>query len=144
MGIAEEGQSREVVSTWVSSLASNRSDAELLELLGLGVASLYAAAAKTLTPVTLAAILDRVAAHARTRFPSFARLEVGPAGLELQPLRASLTPPPREETIACTEFVLTEFLGVLGALTAEILTPRLHAALAHAASRARSDRGLER
>ncbi|WP_129575938.1 MULTISPECIES: hypothetical protein [Sorangium] len=95
--------------------------------------ALWRRAHVTLGEVTLGAIVDRVLYYASERYPVLSSLEVNSAGLycvELQVLAGGL---PRDELAEGLRFILVEFLTVLGNLTAEILTPALHAELSKVA-----------
>ena len=91
---------------------------------------LWARTTTTLGDVTLTAIAERVLYNAAQAFPLFASLKVEPSvGVPFRELRERLGSVPDAELIAGSRFVLVQFLTVLGNLTAEILTPELHAAL---------------
>jgi hypothetical protein len=82
----------------------------------------------TLGEVTLAAIAERVLHNASEKHPLLWSLKVEPAsGIQCRELReriGSVQTAELKEAIRC---VLVELLTVLGNLTAEILTPELHA-----------------
>jgi hypothetical protein len=88
----------------------------------------------TLGEVTLTAIAERVLHNASEHFPFVCQL-TGEAsgGGQFRDLDAQAGAVDGAELIAGIRFVLTEFLTVLGNLTAEILTPVLHAALSNVA-----------
>jgi hypothetical protein len=90
----------------------------------------------TLGEVTLTAILDRVLYTAAERFPLLSSLEVDTNGLKSDRLRAGAPGSNRDELAKGIRFVLVEFLTVLGNLTAEVLTPALHAELKNVAAAA--------
>jgi hypothetical protein len=80
--------------------------------------------------ITLTAIAERVVFNAAEKFPSFAALKVDPAeGIGCQELGEQAASVRATELFQGTRFVLIEFLSVLGSLTAQILTPELHATL---------------
>ena len=80
----------------------------------------------TLGDVTLTAIVDRVLHLAGEQFPALGSVALSEAGLSWREPPAGADPARLAEGI---RFVLVEFLTVLGNLTAEILTPALHAEL---------------
>ncbi len=88
----------------------------------------------TLGEVTLAAMLDRVLCTAAEQFPFLASVEVHATGLGCGALREGANALPRDQLIAAIRFVLVEILTVIGSLTAEILSPALHAALSRVPS----------
>ncbi|MGA9523514.1 MAG: hypothetical protein WBV82_18775 [Myxococcaceae bacterium] len=91
--------------------------------------SLWRRAHQPLGEVTLAAIVDRVLYTAAEQYPILAPLKIDANGLRWQELRERAANMHDEQLTDAIRFVLVEFLTVLGNLTAEILTPSLHAAL---------------
>jgi hypothetical protein len=83
----------------------------------------------TLGEVTLGAILDRVLYTATERFSFLGSLELKDGRVDFDELRKSTGAVAPGELASATRFVVLEFLTVLGHLTAEILTPALHAEL---------------
>jgi hypothetical protein len=118
------------VDTWLERSSSNLSAERRLQLFEKALGALWACTRTTLGEVTLAAIVGRVLHNAGERFPIFSSLSVDPDGgvhgPELPERARVANDPELEEGI---RFVLVEFLSVLGNLTAEILTPELHAEL---------------
>jgi hypothetical protein len=132
--MAEEFDHGARVAAWLKPRSGSRSGPELLDLLDTALAEIGRTAANTLSEVTLLAVLERVAVHAREEFPAFEALDVDERGLTTARLRSLDPPPSRKDAADLTRYVLTEFLSVLGNLTAEILSPRLHAALSRVAT----------
>jgi hypothetical protein len=89
----------------------------------------------TLGEVTLTAIVERVLHTAKEQFPFLGSTAVDASGLRCQELR-SQAGLPENRVSAALGFVLVEFLIVLGNLTAQILTPALHAELSKEPARA--------
>ncbi len=88
----------------------------------------------TLGEVTLTAIAGRVLHNASEQFPLFSSLKVErPTGLHFGALRERIRAGDDSGLREGSRFVLVEFLTVLGNLTAEILTPELHAELSKVA-----------
>ena len=117
------------VDAWLRR-SSDRSPELRLQLFEAALGAIWDCTKTTLGEVTLGAIVDRVIHNTGERFPVFSLLKVAPEGgiqcAELRERACLLDGPEIEEGI---RFVLVEFLTVLGNLTAEILTPELHAAL---------------
>lgn len=88
-------------------------------------------ARQTLGDVTLYAVVDRVLYVAAERHPVCAGLALAADGLRVDAFREHARTAPEAELAAGVRFVLVEFLTVLGSLTAEILSPALHAELAN-------------
>ena len=105
-----------------------------LQLFEAAMGALWARTTTTLGEVTLTAIADRVLHNASEKFPHFSSLKIeSPGGFQFGEFRERITSIPASELSAGIRFVLVEFLTVLGNLTAEILTPELHAELSHIA-----------
>ncbi len=109
----------------VSDLSSQQLVLALEEACG----ALWQRALVTLGEVTMGALFERVLSTAAEQFPFLASLEVHADGLRGDALRESARSLPQGPLLAAIRFVLLEFLTVVGNLTAEILSPALHAAL---------------
>jgi hypothetical protein len=105
----------------------------VLQLFETALGALWRRAQVTLGDVTLTAIVDRVLYNAAEKFPLFSSLKVEPSGVRCQELRERAPSLRDSELREGIRFVLVEFLTVLGNLTAEILTPELHANLSKVA-----------
>ena len=128
------------VDAWLK--AANRGPTELLEAFERALNALWGRTVLSLGEITLTAILERVLYTASERYPVLALLELGSDGIDLTKLRAKEIRAD-DQLDEAVRFVLIEFLTVLGNLTAEILTPALHAellALAAAAQPETSER----
>jgi hypothetical protein len=117
------------VTTWLQQAAQGCSVESLIQAFEHMFAALWQRSFVTLGEVTLTAIVERVLHRATQQYPMLASLEVDRAGLHCRDLssRAALR---LDQVSAAIRFVLTEFLTVIGNLTAQILTPALHAELA--------------
>ena len=102
----EETDHEAAVDAWMQGAAQGRSVGEALDAFELAFGRLWARAHVTLGDVTL-----------------------GDAGLSCSALRERSSELPLDELSAGLRFVLLELLTVLGSLTAEILSPALHAEL---------------
>ncbi len=105
----------------------------LLRAFEQAFAALWLRADRTLGEVTLTAIVERVLSRAADRHPVLSPLEVAAAGLRCDGLLARAGSLHHERLADGIRFVLVEFLTVVGNLTADILTPALHAELSKAA-----------
>jgi hypothetical protein len=126
------------VDTWLETAASQPT-AQLLDLFERAVAAIWRRAQRALGEVTLTAIADRVLHVSRERHPLLSRVEVERGVVRADALRAG--GPTRDEVLAAMRFLLVEWLTVLGSLTAEILTPALHAELATVTPASADDHG---
>lgn len=131
------------VRSWFSQAAA----ASTLEIFLMDFEQAFAAvwrrAHVTLGNVTLSAILDRVIHNASERCSMLSLLTVDETGLRCQALAESAPGLEQEQVEQGLQLVLVEFLTILGNLTAEVLTPALHAELAKVA-RERAGRRAER
>lgn len=91
--------------------------------------ALWERAAATLGEVTLTAIAERVLQDARDGHPMMASVRVRAHGIECEQLRSHAASLDGDDLLNAARQVLVEYLTVLGNLTAEILTPGLHAEL---------------
>lgn len=132
----DEGQHAACVETWLGRAAKDRSPENLLQLFEAALLALWGLTRTTLGEVTLTAIAERVLYNASEKYPLFSSLKVKPNdGIECRELREKISSASDSELREGIRFVLVEFLTVLGNLTAEILTPELHAELSKVALR---------
>ena len=129
----ETDDHRTRVDALMGLAAKDSSPRRLLEVFEQGFGAVWRRAHATLGSVTLMAILDRVLYNAAGRYPVLAPLEMDESGLRVDKLREGIDGLERRPLEDALRFLLVEFLTVLGNLTAEVLTPALHSALAKAA-----------
>jgi hypothetical protein len=132
--MAEDAHSA-CVQAWLKR-AKGLSTEQLLRAFEQGFGVMWGRAHQTLGNVTLTAIVDRVLYVAAERYPMFASLELEDGGIRCQGLHQRAYSLDRDQVTEGVRFVMVEFLTVLGNLTAEILTPALHAALSKVAPEA--------
>lgn len=125
----DENGHAEQVDAWSRRAAQGLGSDQLLAHFQQAFRALWGRASVTLGAVTLTAITERVLYSAAERYPALAQLQVDDAGINCRELRATAPALPRAELEQGLRFVLVEFLTVLGNLTAEILSPALHAEL---------------
>jgi hypothetical protein len=127
--MSNEGRSHdEIVSAWLKG-AEGISSGGVLDLFEDGMQRMLRRVQPTLGETTLAAILARVLYTATERHPFLASLRVKTGGVDFDGVRDGLTAIPADDVTQATQFAMVEFLTVVGHLTAEILTPALHAVL---------------
>jgi hypothetical protein len=117
------------VAVWIEGAAKDTHATGLVALFERAIGAMWRRAQVTLGDVTLAAIVERVLYTASMRFPTLTGLEVETTGVRFEALRARIDKLDEHELVSGIQFTLVEFLTVLGHLTAEILTPALHAEL---------------
>jgi hypothetical protein len=128
--MADDDQHRASVDAWLERADAGMPPEQLLQTFAEGFDTVWRRAHRTLGEVTLVAIGDRVLHNAAEQFPTLSVLKVESTGLQYKELGALAVSLDSEQLLAAMRFVLLEFLTVLGALTAEILSPALHAELA--------------
>jgi hypothetical protein len=128
--MADADQHRASVDAWLERADAGMPPKELLQIFAEGFDTVWRRAHRTLGEVTLVAITDRVLHNAAEQFPTLSVLRVESTGLQYEELASLGVSLDSEQLLAAVRLVLLDFLTVLGALTAEILTPALHAELA--------------
>ncbi|MGD0677131.1 MAG: hypothetical protein ABSC94_17080 [Polyangiaceae bacterium] len=118
------------VSTWMERAAKGLPSDRMVQAFEEAFAALWQRAHRTLGDITLTAIVDRVLYNGAERFPILSTLKVEATGLRCEGLYEHAQGAPTGQLTEAIRFVLLEFLTVLGNLTADILTPALHAELA--------------
>jgi hypothetical protein len=132
--VLDQGRHATFVGGWLERSAKDLSPAALLRLFRTAFGALWTRTKTTLGEVTLIAIAERVLHDASGKFPFLSALEIeANSGLQFRELDERIGSVDGVELRDGIRFVLTEFLTVLGHLTAEILTPELHAELSHVA-----------
>jgi hypothetical protein len=127
--MADEHDHGACVNAWMKRATRGLPPERLLRAFEQGFAVLWRRAYQTLGDVTLTAIMERVLFIAVEQFPLLASLEIQPTGIRCEGLLANAGSLHRDQLAKGIRFVMTEFLTVLGNLTAEILTPALHSEL---------------
>jgi hypothetical protein len=128
----DEANHAACVDAWLETTKASSPEL-MLQLFETALGALWRRTEVTLGDVTLTAIVDRVLYNAAEKFPVFSSLKVEPTGVRCQELRERAHSLHDAELREAIRFVLVEFLTVLGNLTAEILTPELHANLSKVA-----------
>ena len=118
-----------VVAEWAERCGSGLAAEPLLAAFLAAFDAVWARARQTLGDPTLTAILDRVLLTAREAHPVLASVTGDARGLSPGALREQARDLEPAELLLGARYVLEELLRVIGALTADILTPGLHAAL---------------
>jgi hypothetical protein len=127
---SEGGAHQAAVDTWLKG-AEGQSTKAILDLFEEGLHRIVRYAQPTLGEITLGTIVDRVLYTASERHPFLSPLEASGGTVKLDGLRNALGDVEASELTTAARFALVEFLTVLGTLTAQILTPALHAELSH-------------
>jgi len=131
--VLDENDHRARVDAWMERATKEAPPERLFDAFESAFGAMWRRARVTLGDVTLTAILDRVLYTAAERFPSLSSLEMDATGLRTDKFRQGAGGLQRDQLGEGIRFILVEFLTVLGNLTAELLTPALHAELAKVA-----------
>ena len=126
-----EGQHTNHVNAWIAREGKGLSSEQLLQLCEKAMAALWKRTYLTLGDVTLTAIADRVLYSAAEKYPPFESLRVEKTGIDWHVLHERRPALRQSELEQGVRFILAEFMAVIGSLTAEILTPALHAELSN-------------
>jgi hypothetical protein len=132
-----------LVNAWMGQAASGTPPSRLVHVFEQGFGAVWRRANRTLGDVTLTAIAERVLYNAAERYPILSALKVESAGLRCEALLEAAGGLRHEDLAEGLRYVLVEFLTVLGNLTAEILTPVLHAELGKGLSGSDGENGKE-
>src|ERR1051326_1988424 len=116
------------VSEWMKP-ASRVSPEELAGLFETAMTVLWHRTYSALGDITVAAIVDRVLYNAAEKYSVLNSLKLDPSGVNFAEFRHQAGTINDRELKEAIQFVLVEFLTVVGNLTAEILTPALHSEL---------------
>lgn len=127
--MAADDQHCASVDAWLARIDDGLPPEQWLEIFASGFDAVWQRSHRTLGEVTLMAIIDRVLHNAAERYPALAVLKVEANGLQRAELNALILDLDPGGLRSAVRFVLLEFLTILGVLTAEILTPALHAEL---------------
>lgn len=117
------------VHAWLASAQKGLSSQDLIDLFGLGLDSVWTSAEKIISDVTLIAVFDRVAAYGQALYPWVPMIPLKANRPDLASMRAAAASIDRKETLMLIQILLTEYVSILGAMTGETLTPRMHRAL---------------
>ena len=118
------------VSDWMKQVA-RASPEELAGLFEKAMSALWHRTYSALGDITVAAIVDRVLYNAAEKYSVLSSLKLGPSGVDFAEFRHQAGTINDRELKEAIQFVLVEFLTVVGNLTAEILTPALHSELSN-------------
>src|SRR5581483_5323871 len=132
--VLDHGQHALCVDTWLERSAAGLAPDALLRLLEAALDAVWIRTKTTLGEVTLTAIAERVLHNASEQFSLLWSLKIEPTtGIQCRELSDRIGSVEPAELREAIRFVLVELLTVLGNLTAEILTPALHAEISEVA-----------
>ncbi len=101
------------------------SSEELVELLDQALRAVWSVARPNISEATLAAVLDRALVNTADEYPGLPRVTIETDAADFSALRAAAPRLKRDELARAIEFLLTDFMAILGNLTAEIMTSSL-------------------
>ena len=118
-----------VVEAWLTKHATGKPARAVLQAFENSFGVLWDEVRVTLGDVTLVAIGERVVSEVAERHPPFSSLRVQADGVDFRALRLQLPSLDARELHEAIRTLLIELLTIIGRLTAEILTPEMHATL---------------
>ena len=121
------------VDAWLARAGGGLSREQQFSLFQSAFTAMWVRAHRTLGDVTLTAISERVLFTAGEQYPFLSLLRVDARGPQCEALQHGLPDVEPDQLASGLRLVLVDFLTVLGNLTAEILTPALHAELSKVA-----------
>lgn len=130
MGIGDYGAHRSRVEAWLERAEKDLTNEQLVDLLEQALERLSAAALESASEVTIAAVLDRSVVETVDAHRWLPPIPVSGASADLAAFRSAAPGLKRENVLQAARFLLTDFLAILGNLTAEVLTRGLHKELA--------------
>ena len=126
--MADDSVHIKYVSEWMKRAATVSQD-QLAALFEKAMSALWHRTYSALGDITVAAIVDRVLYNAAEKYSVLNSLKLDPSGVNFAEFRHQASTINDRELKEAIQFVLVEFLTVVGNLTAEILTPALHSEL---------------
>ena len=124
----DDGRHAVCVDAWLERSATGLAPEALLRLFEAALDAVWLRTRTTLGEVTLTAIAERVLHNASESFSLLWSIKVEPTGgIQCRDLSERIGSIDLSELREAMRFVLVELLTVLGNLTADILTPALHA-----------------
>jgi hypothetical protein len=117
------------VDDWLRNCPQDLDSESLYDLFYLTFNGIWYRAKRALGEITLMAIGDYALRTATERYPLLGPLKLEQDGIRRAELRTKAAGYPPEDVKNAMSFALSQFLTVLGSLTAELLTPTLHAEL---------------
>ena len=126
--MADENVHIKCVSEWMKH-ATRIPAEELAGLFERALTVLWSRTHSALGDITVAAIVDRVLYNATEKYSALGSLKLDASGVNFAEFHHQAGTVNERELKEAIQFVLVEFLTVVGNLTAEILTPALHSEL---------------
>lgn len=135
--VPDEPSHEAVVDAWLARSVEHGSSVEIVRLFHTALGAVWNRAVTILGPVTLTAVAERVLHNAAERYTflsvidrrSIADQRSSGDARWMERLYGRLVTVPRTALIEGLRHGLIELLGLIGALTAEVLRGELHAAL---------------
>jgi hypothetical protein len=126
----ESAEHREVVDAVFTRVPPGAEHSQVVDAFDAAMTVVWRRAERTRGAITHAANAGRVLHEASKAHPFLADVEEADHGIDLAALRSRADALSRESLESAAKLVLRRFLGVLGNLTADVLTAALHAELA--------------
>jgi hypothetical protein len=131
--LGEHSEHAAHVDTWIERLPNHLAPEQMVSAFEQGFTALWRRSARTLGDVTVSAIVDRGLNDVAATFPLLRALKVeNGVGVQFGELRRNIRPEHVDQLRQGMRSMLIQLLTIMGTLTADILTPALHAELGNA------------
>jgi len=128
--VSKASEHSKYVNSWMREVAQGLPPSQLLQLFEQTMGALWNRTHQALGSVTLVAVADRVLVYASEKFTPFESLKVEETGINFLELRERADAFSDGDALAeGIQFVIVEFVSVIGNLTGDILTPGLYSEL---------------
>jgi hypothetical protein len=127
--VVDQPDHDQCVQRWMLRTCADKPPGTLVRSCSDAFNALYRRARQALGEVMVTAVVDRVLRVTVDRFPQLGDLQLGLDGLRCEVLVLRAVGLDRDKLASSLRCLMVELLTVLGALTAEVLTPALHAEL---------------
>lgn len=128
------------VRVWLKETTTGMDASELIDHFEYAITVIWSRAADTVSDVTVAAVFDRVLTEAVHLHPCLALYNIQNGHLKLDKCRTELMLKTNEEIAQIMLFVFTEFLTILGNITAEVISNQMHKSLSQCQNLHRKDK----
>jgi hypothetical protein len=128
-----------LVDQWASWIFETKSSADIVQIFNSTFSKVWNSAQLTLGSVTLQAVTERVMSVTKDEFIWLPPLHSEGHGVNFQNFSEDGYPVSRDELIRGLSFLMTELITVLGSITGEVISKKLHSSLMESISDGQKD-----